>query len=105
MEIIVALFAVLGLVVAGVLLAALSAVVNGWVLSILWGWFMVPTFGLPALSIPAAIGVALVVHYLTSEFNDAKDPERKWYVPLIYALTKPLCALLVGAIVHSFLAS
>ena len=34
----------------GALLVPL-AILRGWVLSILWGWFMVPVFGLPALGI------------------------------------------------------
>lgn len=42
-----------------------GAMMNGWALSKLWSWFIVSTFALPALTIPAAIGVALVVNYLT----------------------------------------
>jgi len=35
-------------------------VFDGWVLSILWGWFVVP-LGVVALTIPGAIGLRLVV--------------------------------------------
>ena len=41
-----------------------STIFCGWVLKILWGWFIVPTFGLPILSIPSAIGFSLVIRYV-----------------------------------------
>ena len=34
---------------------------SGFTLSVLWGWFMLPLFGLPALSIAQAYGLMLVV--------------------------------------------
>lgn len=34
---------------------------SGFTLSVLWGWFVVPMFGLPALSVAQAYGIALVV--------------------------------------------
>lgn len=39
----------------------------GYAFSILWGWFIVPIFHTPTLSLPAAIGVSLVVGYLTHQ--------------------------------------
>jgi hypothetical protein len=47
-----------------ILLVTLGPIIKGWVLSILWSWFIVGTFGLPALSIPAAIGLSLVVGFI-----------------------------------------
>ena len=35
-------------------LTPVSVIWNGYVLSILWGWFFVPALGLPPLSIPAS---------------------------------------------------
>lgn len=43
---------------------------RGWVLSILWSWFFV-RLGLPGVSIPEAIGVSLVLSYLTGTGNIA----------------------------------
>ncbi len=54
-------------------LIAASAVWSGYVLSILWAWFAVPAFAAPALSIPAAIGVALIVGFMTHQHQ----PEKK----------------------------
>lgn len=44
------------------LLAAFFALVvwRGYALSVLWGWFMAPAFGLPLLSIPMAIGIGVL---------------------------------------------
>ena len=54
-----------GVKVFSVLVVALlivwGAVCAGYALSVLWGWFMVPLFGLPVLSVAQAYGVALVV--------------------------------------------
>jgi hypothetical protein len=40
-----------------------AALVRGFCLSVLWGWLIVPVFGLPKLTIAAALGVALVINY------------------------------------------
>lgn len=36
---------------------------NGWAISLLWGWFLVPTLGVRAISVVEAIGIAMVVCY------------------------------------------
>lgn len=82
-------------------IAAGLAVLNGWVLSILWGWFIVPTFAAPALSIPAAMGIAIAVGYMTSSTR-GKDDREKWdkiATPFVH----PIVALGVGWIVKQFL--
>lgn len=38
-------------------------IINGWVLSVLWGWFIWP-LGVKAISIPEAIGISVVVQAL-----------------------------------------
>lgn len=52
---------VLGLAVA---VAILGSILRGWVLSILWGWFMVPTFGLPELGVLPAVGMMFTITFL-----------------------------------------
>lgn len=61
------LYEALGKLAVAILNMAYSigcTILSGYVLSVLWGWFIVPTFGLPLLTIPVAIGVMLVVAYL-----------------------------------------
>lgn len=48
-----------------ILLSAFGTVFGGFVFATMWGWFISPTFGLAGLSIVKAIGVILVVRYLT----------------------------------------
>lgn len=97
---------VLGMAVGFVALVALSAVLNGWALAILWGWFMVP-FGLPALSIPTAIGVALVVSFLTHQTDHYEDKTKtggeRFATSVVAAFIKAPIALTIGWIVKQFL--
>jgi uncharacterized membrane protein len=83
---------------------ALGATLEGYVLSVLWGWFVVPVFGLPALSIPFAMGLALVVGLLTTNTrgDEAKDPDKKW-TPMGVMVMRPAFVLLVGWIVTKFI--
>ena len=74
--------------------------VNGLVLRILWGWFAVPVFSLPPLSIPAAIGVHLMVAYLAEDSATKKEEGSTF---LLAWTMKPVLALLVGYVVHLFL--
>lgn len=77
---------------------------SGFVLSILWGWFAVPAFGLPALTIPLAMGIMLVVSYMTkqADFNnqDREDYQKRMNV---VSIVKPLGALAVGWVVKFFM--
>lgn len=50
-----------------------SMVWSGWVLSVLWGWFVVP-LGLPPLALWAACGVRLVTGSLTHQIQHGKAP-------------------------------
>lgn len=92
---------VTSMAVVGIALAAiLSAVWSGYVLTVLWGWFIVP-FGLPALSISWAFGLILVVSLLRSPARKPREDET-WHVLACYTLG-PLFALLFGWIAHSFM--
>jgi len=83
-----------------------SAIFNGYALSVLWGWFIVKTFSLPALTIPTAIGVAMVVSYLTVHLDTSKEDNKsageKLFACIIWAIVKPSFALAMGWIVIKF---
>lgn len=108
METLVIASVIVGFVVGTGLLVALGAVLNGWALSILWGWFIAPLFGLPTLSVPAAIGLALVVTFLTKHYEDvAKDetkkPAEKFAMACGVLVMKPAFAVAIGWVVTKFL--
>ncbi len=48
---------------------------EGYVLSILWGWFMVTTFGLPAIGIGQAIGLSTIIQIMRPNRIVWDEPE------------------------------
>lgn len=86
--------------VAVPLVVAVLAMLNGWALSILWGWFVVPLFALPGLTVPQAIGLGLVSSLLAKQYIPSKgDDKASALVPFI----TPLCAIGFGWVVKLFL--
>lgn len=81
---------------------ALHAILRGWVLSIIWGWFMVP-IGAPALGIAACIGVSLVTHMLcgTHDYRDKTESEKKQAA--VGAFLVPLLVLGMAWVVKQFM--
>ena len=92
---------VIGATIVGVML-------NGLVLQRLWGWFMVGTFGLPALTIPQALGMWLVFGFIMQNEASSSNTEdktaaeveiRMWTV----VIGRPLIALVFGWVVLQFM--
>ena len=91
------------------LIALVSAITgtvwSGYVITLLWKWFVVPTFGLPLLSIPLAIGLAL----LLTMFRTTPDSKPKQEATEVLGRVigeswlKPAMLLAFGAIVKHFL--
>lgn len=78
---------------------------NGYVLMHLWRWFVVPTLGANELTLPFAVGIALVASYLTHQasITDADVDEVKRVVySVLMATLRPLFALVVGYLVLQF---
>jgi hypothetical protein len=100
------LFIVYALLTIAVLLV--SAIVNGYALSVLWGWFIVPTFELPQLSVAAAIGLALTVSYVTNHARIGEKTPKTPYAELLVELAlltflKPMLVLSLGYICTLFM--
>ena len=99
----------IGLIFLGfVPLMVVGAILNGYALSITWGWFMVPTFGLPELGIAQAIGIALVVGFLTkhvpfSDMEKAKEPIQRLTNSVVHTLLRPLLVLGMGWVILQFM--
>ena len=95
-----------GLLIIFSVVVVVMSVVRGWVLSWLWLWFAVPIFHLPPLSIVQAIGIALVVEFLTGSsvsFVKQEDDEEKKRNALVAAVLNPFVVLIFGYIVHLFM--
>jgi hypothetical protein len=98
----------IGEFVTSTILIVLRMVIGGFTASVLWGWFVVTSFGAPVLSIPGAIGVAIVVKIFTLD-TSKKEPELE--KPIYLALGKGLLrttafcgvTLLYGWIIKAFM--
>lgn len=83
-------------------LSPFLTIARGFVLMTLWGWFVVPQFHVAPLSIPCALGIALVVTYITSQEQGKTEPRE---MPEIFAsaIAQPVFTLAFGAILHHFM--
>ena len=71
------------------------ALFRGYVLSHLWGWFVVP-LGVHALGVLPAVGLMVMVDYLLGNVSRKAED-------VLDVLATPLVALLLGYIVHLFI--
>ena len=90
---------------------------HGWVLTVLWGWFVVPQFGVATLSLPTAVGLDILFDFLAykhsqlpSRSEGAGDKEVSWaekfrraFVPSFsLSLLRPGVTLAFGWVFHLF---
>ena len=87
----------LGLIV----LTIVASLLDGVALKLLWGWFMVPTLGLPVISLVQAIGIGIVIGLLTQQHIPRNADEYKEL--LVYAVITPVLATAFGWVVHLFM--
>lgn len=86
-----------------------AALAHGYALSVLWGWFIVPLFHLPVLTISQALGLGLVVGLLAKEVDDSGSTEEDKSIATILisgtikSLIRPGFALLFGKILLQFM--
>ncbi len=85
-----------------------SAIANGFVLSVMWSWFVVPVFGIAALTVVQAIGFSMVVSFLTyhdteSKTDDSKSLTEKIIYMVMMAIMRPAFTLGIAWIIHLFL--
>jgi hypothetical protein len=77
---------------------------NGFVFQKLWEWFIVERFSQTPLSLPSAIGIGVLVGYITKQPDFTKENrEQPWWVAFLISMLWPLVALFVGYIAHLFL--
>lgn len=79
----------------------------GFVLSVLWSWFIAPTFAVPELSIPVAIGISLTIGFVRADAlrsigSDFSSGNKQTQV-ISALLAAPLFSLLIGWVVKGFM--
>jgi hypothetical protein len=73
---------------------------RGFVLSVMWSWFLVP-FGLPAIQIAHAIGIAAIAGMMTS--RGSSSSKKGWVEILFTPFITTAMIFAVAAIAHSFM--
>ncbi len=82
---------------------------TGVVAKTLWGWFVVPVFGLPALTILQALGISFVISVFINRPPEYKkdEPEKdrleKAYFLYTYSVCADLFILMCGFLIHSMM--
>lgn len=94
------LFKFFGLFSSFVLLFLIASILEGFVLSYLWEWFVVP-LGLRSISILHAIGICVLLDFITYHYYDYKrSAEVGFMISIIYILIRPVVTMIVGAFVR-----
>jgi hypothetical protein len=79
---------------------------RAWVVTRLWGWFVVPAFHLPALDMRYALGLLLIVNMFTTDDSPPPSTDGDDWTKALAAYVGPLfgmtVALVVGWIVKAY---
>jgi hypothetical protein len=94
MEILVVIILVVAIIAALIL-------VRGFVFYKLWSWFLTP-LGLPEIGLAHAIGVGLVITYMTHQIMPADEKDRSGE-RLAYTLIGTLLVLAIGWIISNIM--
>ena len=97
------LVAMIVLIVVELVSAVGASILSGYVLATMWAWFVVTSLHVAPLSLPAAIGIGMMVRYLTykNPAEDKEDPDFGKMIIMWYTL--PLAALFGGWVVTLFM--
>lgn len=66
-------------------------ILRAWVMSVVWGWYVVPAFGVAPLRVVYAFGLSLLATEIIGRRKTTDD--RKWYQTLTEAIVLPLITL------------
>ena len=104
MGILIGVFAVIGVIVGAVVVAAAFAVWRAYVMTVLWSWFVIPMFGLQPLTIAVAFGLCLFVALFSRRTNSDEENEKmkSWQYWAVNAVS-PLAILGLGWIAKQFM--
>jgi hypothetical protein len=86
-----------------VVLIFFSLIFNGYTLSFLWKWFIIPMFNLPDFSLPHFIGLSLTISFLTMRIDVREKFKDEHSRELKMILVKPVLVLILGWIIQLFI--
>jgi hypothetical protein len=85
------------------LLSPLLAIYNGFVISKLWMWFIVPVFGLSPIRIIEGIGIQILLSHLFRTLPKKNEEAETAIVSIIFTLVSSSLTLLLGYIYSLFM--
>ena len=88
--------------VAGAMVLMIPAyIIHGWIITLIWAWFVVPYFHVSPIHIPVAIGFEMLVLMLRPvHFTNTKDS--KWWSIWVTVYISPFLVLLVAYVAHQY---
>lgn len=101
-------FGCIGLIAGAAALTFVSAILNGWALATLWAWFIIPVFEqAPQLSLVQAIGIGMIVEFITSKPKFDQESRDKDSIQLIVnafgrVVLNPCMTVLLGWILFTW---
>jgi hypothetical protein len=99
------MFAGIGKAIVVAASITISSIYRGWVLSLLWAWFMVTQFDLPHLALAGAIGLFVTISFLTHspDQSEVKSPMKEIGGAVVTSLMWSTLSLIMGWIVYQFM--
>lgn len=96
---------VIGWLLALVLVGIPLSIWQGYVLSVLWSWFIVPTFNAVYLDVVPAMGIALMVGLFSNRVSKDADDDRvdRAIQVSVQGMLSPAIALLFGWLYKQFM--
>jgi len=90
-----------------VLLAMIiSPIINGFVFSKLWLWFIVPIFQMQPLRVVEAIGIIFLINFIKAKIDKESDKDKFWETfatNMVFVVLMAGFTLLSGWVVTIFL--
>jgi hypothetical protein len=104
---------ILGVAIVSIFIVPIGLAIlalDAWVGTYLWGWFVVPIFKLPILSVPAAMGIIITWRLFRGQIDTYSKPtedqtpaEKKQASGKLFTmLLSPLCVLGLGWLIQHF---
>ncbi|QOX81043.1 hypothetical protein FY034_18880 (plasmid) [Trichlorobacter lovleyi] len=83
-----------------------TPLINGFVMSVLWKWFLVPKFGFPVINWAMTAGISLIFQFVKgvniSGDNAPKTDAEGFILVFLRLIVAPLLGLLIGYVLKSY---
>lgn len=87
-----------GEIVFGTLMLAITMIVNGWGLSVVWNWYVPAIFGLPYLTLAQSLGLSIVIRMFVGSSSGESDKNKTFVERMLFTtiLSVIMTLLFVG---------